>query len=235
MSTLTSSRELTIQDRILVAACQITGGLDDLFSVEKLVVSAWTEYPEVFGLRTYENQYPDSNKVTAYIMGERGLVKRGLLVRACKGNYRVSAAGRQKVDDLQDAATENIPPKSSYIIYKDLGGNDRFLSKLFESDAYKLFSVSSGRDKVDFHKALDFWDMSNNLTSDEITVHLSNVDVTLNEVDRVLEFGKAKLSTGKVISAGDVRVLRNIHDYLKNQYSTVLKIMGKVVKYEIME
>ena len=70
------------------------------FSAEALIVAAWQKYPQTFGLKGYAEQYPDSNKVLTSIMGEKGLARRGWLVKMGQKLYALTREGRQVVRRL---------------------------------------------------------------------------------------------------------------------------------------
>ena len=69
--------ECTLPEKILLAGFELEEQGQSPFSAEALIVAAWQKYPRTFGLKGYEELYPDSNKVLAGIMGEKGLPKRG--------------------------------------------------------------------------------------------------------------------------------------------------------------
>ena len=68
-----------------------SGGYDEAalrkgLSVEELTVALYELAPLVFGLRGYEDQYPDKNTVSCLLSGHSGPVRKGWLYR---NNYRV--------------------------------------------------------------------------------------------------------------------------------------------------
>ena len=74
--------ECTVPEKILLAAFQLEEQGQSPFSAESLIVTAWQKYPRTFGLKGYDEQYPDSNKVLASIMGEKGLAAPRLVEQA---------------------------------------------------------------------------------------------------------------------------------------------------------
>lgn len=59
------------------------------FGREQLVVHVWNRFPKAFGLKGYQDSYPDANLVLSYLYGARGLVSRGLLRAAGVGFFEV--------------------------------------------------------------------------------------------------------------------------------------------------
>src|SRR5688572_10960380 len=82
--------ECTLPEKILLAAYQLEEAGQSPFSAESLIVGAWQKCPVAFGLKGYAELYPDSNKVLASIMGEKGLAKRGWLVKMGQRLYSLS-------------------------------------------------------------------------------------------------------------------------------------------------
>src|SRR5882757_5590194 len=110
------------------------------FSAEALIVASWQKFPVTFGLKGYAEQYPDSNKVLSSIMGEKGLAKRGWLVKMGQKLYTLSRDGRQVVRRLMQG-DEPVPAKSSSpsnVIHvpKD---QDKLLNTLFAATALEKY------------------------------------------------------------------------------------------------
>lgn len=74
---------MTMQHKILDA---IPDGMD--LTVEDITVLAWKKYPDTFGLHRFEENFPDSNKIKATLMGKAGLVGRNLIQRVGPNIYR---------------------------------------------------------------------------------------------------------------------------------------------------
>src|SRR3954451_19662227 len=87
--------EGTWPEKILLAASQLEEQGQTPFSAEALIVSAWQKYPKTFGLKGYEENYPDSNKVLSGIMGEKGLPRRGWMIKVGQKLYSLTRDGRQ--------------------------------------------------------------------------------------------------------------------------------------------
>ena len=93
--------EFTVPEKILLAADTLDKQGQSPFSAEALIVVSWQKFPKTFGLKGYADQYPDSNKILSSIMGEKGLARRGWLVKMgqkmpcfAAAKWRVAAANR---------------------------------------------------------------------------------------------------------------------------------------------
>ena len=98
--------ETTLPEKILLAASALEDAGQSPFSAEALIVATWQANPRTFGLKGYADQYPDSNKVLAGLMGERGLTKRGLLAKMGQKLYAMTREGKAAIRRIQEEATQ---------------------------------------------------------------------------------------------------------------------------------
>jgi hypothetical protein len=215
--------ECTVPEKILLAAFQLEEQGQSPFSAEALIVAAWQKYPRTFGLKGYDEQYPDSNKVLASIMGERGLARRGWLVKPGQKLYALSAEGRKCVrrllqgDDQPEAVKADRPVKLS----KD---HDKLLQGLFVTTAYE--KVREGRQQeLTFADACRFWNITDNLSSDVLDARLDHLRAALAEVERQIGLGSANLSDGHNISLDDIAQLCDIHSHLLQRFGRHLTLL----------
>src|SRR5581483_9325558 len=92
--------DCTVTEKILLASYQLEQEGQSPFSAEALIVACWQKFPKTFGLKGYTDLYPDSNKVLSSIMGERGLTRRGWLVKMGQKLYALSRDGKQAAQRL---------------------------------------------------------------------------------------------------------------------------------------
>src|SRR5882757_7767516 len=95
-------RRAGLREQVLLAALDCSGGdLDKTFTSEDLLVAAWKRDRFAFGLRGYEQEFPDNDKVRKELdsRGARqgsastGLVSSGLILRVRERIYRLTPAG----------------------------------------------------------------------------------------------------------------------------------------------
>src|SRR5207253_8967217 len=96
-SVTTNVEEFTVPEKILLAADSLDKLGQSPFSAEALIVASWQKFPKTFGLKGYAEHYPDSNKILSSIMGEKGLARRGWLVKMGQNMYALTREGRQVV------------------------------------------------------------------------------------------------------------------------------------------
>src|SRR5205807_468685 len=106
--------EFTVPEKILLAADKLEKAGQSPFSAESLIVAAWQQSPRTFGLKGYADQYPDSNKVLSSIMGEKGLARRGWLVKMGQKLYALTREGRQVVRRVLQQEDEPAPVSSAF-------------------------------------------------------------------------------------------------------------------------
>ncbi len=220
---MTTIAECTVPEKILLAAFQLEELGQSPFSAEALIVAAWQKYPRTFGLKGYDEQYPDSNKVLASIMGEKGLARRGWLVKMGQKLYSLSHEGRRTVrrllhgDDQPAAGKSDRPVKLS----KE---NDKMLQGLFVTSAYEKFREGR-QQELTFADACRFWGITENLSNDALDLQLDRLRATLGDIERQVGLGSANLGDGHNINAEDLAQLNDIHHHLLQRFSRHLTLL----------
>jgi hypothetical protein len=215
----TTVAEFTASEKILLAADHLDRQGRAPFTAETLVVASWRQFPETFGLRGYVDQHPDSNKVLSSIMGEKGLARRGWLVKMGKKEYALTREGRRVVARLLQQ--EEPEPAKTVRLPRD---KERLLVSLLDSTA--LRKVEEGRkNELSSADAWRFWDITQNLRGEAVDEHLRRVEHFLNELERETAQADLELAGGRVITAGDVRVLANVHRFMLDRFAQHLKLL----------
>jgi hypothetical protein len=211
--------ELTVSQKILLAANHLDKNNQSPFSAEALVVAAWTQFPKTFGLKGYSDLYPDSNKILSSIMGERGLAKLGWLAKMGQKLYALTKEGRREVARV---SKEEEPVSTEHIqLSKE---KEKFLLFLFTSSAFRKFEDNQ-KQELTFADTCRFWDITQNLKGEAVDHRLQFVDQQLNELDQLLAQEDAELSNNRLVTAGDLRALRNIHHYMEDRFDRVLNLL----------
>ncbi len=136
---------MSAKQTIYQAAKQI----DNPFTLERLLVSAWHRDQETFGLDGFKDAYPDSRKLANSIYGSSGMIAQGSIVKD-GDKYR---AGTPPVADRyrrkEKGHLNGRPPAEPAPL-------DPRLVRALQSRAYRLFGEGK-RDAVDMRDALSFW------------------------------------------------------------------------------
>ena len=213
--------ELTVPAMLILAANEIEASGVSPFSAEALVVAAWQKFPDRFGLAGYVERYPDSNKVLASLMGEKGMVRRGWLVRTASKRYALTAAGRRVYREITGAPEPVEADGSPRRLPAPL---ERFIVDRFGSRAVRKFEEGQ-RAEVCFGDACQFWRITESMTRDQIDAALAAVQTQLARLDEFCADADAQLGSGQVLTGGDVRVLTNIHRNLEERFERHVNLL----------
>jgi hypothetical protein len=215
--------ECTVPEKILLAAFQLEEQGQSPFSAEALIVAAWQKYPRTFGLKGYDEQYPDSNKVLASIMGEKGLTRRGWLSKPGQKLYSLTHDGRRVVrrllhgDDQPETVRKDRPVKLS----KD---HDKLMQGLFVTSAYEKFREGR-QQELTFADACRFWSITENLTGEALDGRLDHLRAALAEIERQIGLSSANLTDGHSITLDDIGQLCDIHNHLLQRFGRHLTLL----------
>jgi hypothetical protein len=218
--------ELTTSQKILLAASHLEEQGQSPFSAEALIVASWQESPRAFGLKGYADQFPDSNRVLSCIMGERGLAKRGWLVKMGQKLYQLSRKGKEEVRRV--LAGEPEPPSRGEDVkpsrFKIPRDQEKYLLSLFASTALQRHKQGL-KQELTFSDACKFWNITENVFGEELSQRLDKATAALAEVEDLLEGGRVELSTGRSIAKEDLQPLAEIHAYLREKFSRHLTLL----------
>ncbi len=217
----TNVEEFTVPEKILLAADTLDKQGQSPFSAEALIVASWQKFPKTFGLKGYAELYPDSNKILSSIMGEKGLARRGWLVKMGQKMYALTRDGRQVVRrvSLEDGETE-----SSGANIKLGREMEKFVANLLDSIAVQKFEENRKGD-LTFADACRFWGVTENVKGNALDTRIQQVQHNLAELDRTLADSDAELSSGRLLSAGDVRIITHVHRYMADRFDRHLNLL----------
>jgi hypothetical protein len=215
--------DFTVPEKILLAAETLEKQGQSPFTAEMLIVASWQRFPTTFGLKGFADKYPDSNKILSSIMGEKGLARRGWLVKMGQKLYAMTREGRNVVRRVMLEEEEPLPEGGSLRLSRD---HEKFLKVLFDSSAVRKFEDNRKQD-LSFADACRFWGVTENMRGDQLDIRLEDVDRTLAELDRALADADAESVSGRVVTAGDIRVMTNIHRYMQDRFERHLNLLRK--------
>lgn len=214
--------DCTLPEKILLAASHLEDLGQSPFSAEALIVSAWQKYPRTFGLKGFEEQYPDSNKVLSGIMGEKGLPRRGWMAKVGQKLYSLTRDGRQVVRKLLQG--EDTPPLTSRRSVPQLTREqDLLLQGLFASAIYAKHR--QGRDtEWTFSEACRFWSIGDRLGS-AVDARLDEMQKLLTEIEGVLAGGSQTLGNGREVTGKEASTLADLHHQLEQRFGRHLNLL----------
>jgi hypothetical protein len=218
----TNVEEFTVPEKILLAADSLDKEGQSPFSAEALIVASWQKFPKTFGLKGYADQYPDSNKILSSIMGEKGLARRGWLVKMGQKLYALTRDGRQVVRHVL-TDEEQQPPGANIKLSRE---TEKFVLGLLESSAVQKFEENR-KGELSFADASRFWGITDNTKGNALDSRIQHIESQLAGLDRTMTDADAELSNGRVLTAGDVRFLTNVHRYMEDRFDRHLNLLRK--------
>jgi hypothetical protein len=217
---ITNLTEFTVPEKILLAAEQLEKQGQSPFSAEALIVAAWTQFPRTFGLKGFADQYPDSNKVLSSIMGVKGLARRGWLVKMGQKLYSLSREGRSIVRKVLQQDDEPAPASSTIHLSRD---HESSCCRSGHTSRCRSLRRTAGG--LTFADACRFWGITENMKGDQLDAKLHQFEQMLKDLDRTLSDGDAEVTGGRVISAGDLRVVSNIHHHMEEKFGRHINLL----------
>lgn len=210
--------DLTVSQKILLAAHKLEEAGHTPFTAEALTVAAWKDSPRTFGLRGFIEEYPDSNRVLACIMGERGLARRGWLMKVGQKLYNLSRQGKEEA--LRVLAGDDSPlPKRRALakiqVPKDL---EQLLKAMFNTTAYRRY-VDGMKREITYRDAIRFWGLAESAHGEAVDKTINKVPEALTQVEALLIGETVELSDGQSVSQADLKSLAAVHRFLAEQFS----------------
>jgi hypothetical protein len=95
---------------------------------------------------------------------------------------------------------------------------------LFDSSAVQKFE-DNRKHELSFADACRFWSITENMKGELLDEKLEDIDTTLAELDRILADVDAEMSGGRVVTAGEIRVMTNIHRYMQDRFERHLNLL----------
>ena len=213
--------DFTVPEKILLAAEHLDKQGQSPFSAEALIVASWEKFPNTFGLKGFAEQYPDSNKILSSIMGEKGLARRGWLIKTGQKQYALTREGKRVIRRVTLQEEEEPEPNRLQRLDRN---QERFLLALLDSSAVQKFEENR-KAELTFADACRFWGVTENMKGEQLDEKLETLEKTLGELDRMFAETDGELSSGRVITGGDVRVLTNIHRHMQDRFERHLNLL----------
>ena len=218
---------LSVHEKLLLTAYALGEEGRGSFSAEDLVVRAWQEFPDTFGLAGYRNpeagaSYPDSNRVFAEIMGSKPIRKRGFLAKVGEKMYQLTEAGREEARMLTKRKEE--PGISKISLSRELQNRLRALLACKAADKYR-----NGRlEDITFHDACNFWRISPRSSAIEMQGRLANLKMVLETSRDAIRNGAATFEhSGDAFTSSDVEVLMEMDRGLQEKFRDQMGIIAQ--------
>jgi hypothetical protein len=212
---------LTNAEKLLLAAVALCGGHSDRsFTAEELSVEAWLQDQASFGLRGYEDKYPDSNKLFKSIDSKGGLVAKGFIVKVGDRTFRLAAGGIAAASRLSPAN-----PELQLKLERDLA---TAVNKLISHPVFADW-LGDHTMPTKFSAAGQFWGVAPGTPARVVRDRIANIEATLDQALRYMETrGVTQLFREKdriLCERRDIERCMECHNALKQRFSKELAIL----------
>jgi hypothetical protein len=178
--TSATNEALSLSDKLLVAAVDLSGGATRQdFTAEDLVVHAWKADNLAFGLRGHESVHPDSNKVYTKLDGKSGIVTKGWLAKAGERRLRVTEAGLARAVDLTGAQDTELLAKLDRTLQDTV-------SKLLSHPEFVAWRSDSSK-PARFRGAGYFWGVAPGMPAHVVRSRVRGIGQTLAAALKILD------------------------------------------------
>jgi hypothetical protein len=174
------TKSIGLKPQVLLAAAACSeGDLKKTFTAEDLLIRAWERNKAAWGLRGYEDQHPDPEKIYKELnrRGQSGLVALGLLEQVSPLVFRLTPAGLAAASEL-DPDNMKIREKASRELQEQIKailGHPVFRTWLQDPSTPKSF-----------HKVGAFWGIAPGTPARIARERVSLVEVTLQAAEGLL-------------------------------------------------
>jgi len=215
-------KRLSLEEEVLLAAGDFEANNQGAFTAEELAIAAWKKFPDSFGMEGYP-KYPDSNRVYTKLMGKKGLVGRGWLMKVGEKRYLLTEPGKVMVKALGNAGSSDAGLRASLS-----RGQKLIIEKLLSSRAVTKLRTSEV-ESIGFHDACSFWDISPRSNASTLQARLQTVESVVNAAQEAVSQGvEIKLTQGgSLIGMRDVELLREANRILLHRFTADLDIIRK--------
>jgi hypothetical protein len=101
---------------------------------------------------------------------------------------------------------------------------EKFVQGLLDSSAVQKFEENRKAD-LTFADACRFWGITDNTRGEALDSRLGHLQRQLAELDRVLADNDAELSSSRILTAGEIRNLTNIHRHMEDRFDRHLNLL----------
>jgi DNA-binding transcriptional ArsR family regulator len=176
-----STKSFGLKQQILLAAAELSGGdLQKTMTAEELLVSAWKKDRHAWGLRGFEDFFPDSSKLFKELdahAGKQGIVGDGLLEKVHRRVFRLTPTGLAEASALRptDAITREKADRQL----------EQAVKQIIEHPVFRDWLKDPTRPKY-FREAGHFWGIAPGTPPKTVLERVSLVERTLSSALKAL-------------------------------------------------
>ena len=222
--TLRQAKDL--KGQLILAAIECAGGDPaKTFTFEELLVKAWAKDPLAWGLRGFEREHPDSERIHRELDSRgsagRGLVQQGILAKVKPRIYRLTPKGIAFASQLEPSDGDSRERAGRYV-----GAEIR---KILTHPVFREWLRDPSRPK-NFREAGLFWGIAPGtpprIIQDRMRQIDDNLSAALSLLDErgVTEIGDARGSP--LFDREDIERCREFQRALKERFAAELRVLG---------
>ncbi len=216
---------LTIVEKILLAAYDLENDGETPFTAERLIVEAWRNDKGAFGLQGYSDDFPDSNRVLTKITGSEGLKGKGWIEKVREKQYRLTALGQKAARSL--GSQDQTGSARAGDIHREYLP---IVARLLKSPALKK-KQDGGEQDIIFRDACNFWGISSYSSASTLRNRFTEIRDLLEVLDKsVAASGTREIILPEMkitINRQVVNSLRETHSLLQRKFFNELEVIRK--------
>lgn len=226
MTTTEAHIDLTVTQKVLLAAHALEKEGQSPFSAEALIVACWKMNKKTFGLKGFAELYPDSNRVLAVIMGERGLARQGWLNKDGVKIYSLSERGRMEAERIHRG--EEPPPKvktertrsTPAKINRDI---EKFILRITTTQAIRRYRTGA-KFEITFRDACAFWGVTDPTDLMAVRKAAASVPDEVARAEELFTGDRLVLSNGQLVTMDELKMISAVHSFLSEQFARQLDL-----------
>lgn len=226
VTTTEAHADLTVTQKVILAAYSLEKEGQSPFSAEALIVACWKSNKKTFGLKGFAEAYPDSNRVLAVIMGERGLARQGWLNKEGVKLYTLSERGRKEAERIQRG--DEPPPKvkverprtSPAKVNRDI---EKFILRITTTQAIRRFRTGA-KFEITFRDACSFWGVADPTDLMAVRKAASSTPEEIARAEELFTGDKLVLSNGQLVTMDELKMISAVHSFLSEQFARQLDL-----------
>jgi hypothetical protein len=216
-------RRASLREQVLLAALDCSGAdPEKTFTLEDLIVAAWKRDRLAWGLRGYEQDHPDGDRLRKEIdsrgaregISSTGLVASGLLSRVRERIYRLTPAGFAAAVEVVGADPE-VRGKAERVLADAV-------SAILSHTVFRVWLKDPSSPKR-FRDAGHFWGIAPGTPARVIQARVFDVDKTLEQAFLILNASGAEEVASRhgraLFDRNDLERARNFHAMLKQRFA----------------
>ncbi len=213
-----------LKAQLLGAASECSSGdVNRKFTFEELLVAAWRRDPLAWGLRGFERDHPDSERIHRELdsrgKGNKGIVALGYLEKVEPRVYRITAKGL--------AAASSVSPGDAQTQERAGRALESEIRRILEHPAFREWVRDPALPKK-FRDAGHFWGVAPGTPSRVVRERIDRIDNTLQSalgLLRELRVDVLRDKSGVLFDVSDIRRCMDFQSAMLARFAAELKML----------